>query len=94
MTYDDFYINSSIMSIQSLRNLTSSDFELDYLLIYNGTATKLILVKQPQTCYKIKRTDDRISSGLLRRESLQLTQQASAPLRGSLGVMQERQHRI
>ena len=94
MTYDDFYINRSIMTIQSLRDLTSSDFELDYLLIYNGTATKLVLVKQPKTCYKIKRADDKISSGLLRKESLQLTQQASAPLRSSLGAWQESQHRI
>jgi len=48
MTYEEYYINQSIRNMQCMRQLLREDNEEEYLIAYNGTATKLVLVKQPK----------------------------------------------
>ena len=48
MTYEEYDINYSIRNMQCMRQLLREDNDEEYLIAYNGTATKLVLVKQPK----------------------------------------------
>ena len=65
MTYEDFYMTQCLKDIQSFKQLTKADKQKEYLIAFNGTATKLMLVKQAQTDYKIETFDNLLDNVLL-----------------------------
>jgi hypothetical protein len=45
ITYDDFYMTQSLANIRCFKHLLKKDTQTEYLLEFNGTITKLLLVK-------------------------------------------------
>ena len=54
MTYDDYYLINCLKNIKSFNKLTKVDKKQTYFVAFNGTVTKMIIIKQPKIEQEIK----------------------------------------
>ena len=51
ITYEDFYMTQSLADIKCFKKLMRKENKCEYILQFNGTITKLMLVQQQKTIY-------------------------------------------
>ena len=71
MNFEDFYMTQCLKDIKCFKNLVQKDYE--YILVFNNTVTKLFMIKQNKTDYKITTFNnliDRIVSNQFKDSSI------------------------
>ena len=59
----------TLKNIKEINSLIKNDKEKEYLTAFNGTCTKMILVKQAKTRYEIKEFESLVDQVLVNHEN-------------------------